>query len=94
VTGIGVISPLGNDPDTFFNELTRGRSGIVGLPAPANAPAGRPTVELPRNHVGGAAAFNGAQYFPAPKLRMLDRVSHLDLVEVAVKPNRLVGRGE
>jgi beta-ketoacyl-acyl-carrier-protein synthase II len=83
VTGIGVISPLGNDPDTFFNELTRGRSGIVGLPAPANAPAGRPTVELPRNHVGGAVAFNGAQYFPAPKLRMLDRVSQFALVAAA-----------
>ena len=78
-----MISPLGNDPDTFFSDLARGRSGIVGLPAPANAPAGRPTVELPRNHIGGAAAFDGARYFPAPKLRMLDRVSQFALVAAA-----------
>jgi len=83
VTGIGVISPLGNDPDAFFSDLARGRSGIVGLPAPANAPAGRPTVERPRNHIGGAAAFDGARYFPAPKLRMLDRVSQFALVAAA-----------
>ena len=83
MTGIGVISPLGNDPDTFFNDLARGRSGIVALPAPANAPAGRSTVELPRNHIGGIAAFDGARYFPAPKLRMLDRVSQFALVAAA-----------
>ncbi len=83
MTGIGVISPLGNDRDTFFNELARGRSGIVGLPAAPNAPAGRPSVELPRKHIGGSATFDGAQYFPAPKLRMLDRVSQFALVAAA-----------
>lgn len=83
MTGIGVISPLGNDPDTFFGELARGRSGIVWLPAPANAPGGGPTVQVPRNHVGGAAAFDGARYLPAPKLRMLDRVSQFALVAAA-----------
>lgn len=80
VTGIGVISPLGNDPDTFFSELARGRSGIVALPAPAHVPAGRSAGELPRSHIGGAAAFDGARHFPAPKLRMLDRVSQFALV--------------
>ncbi len=80
MTGIGVISPLGNDPDTFFSELARGRSGIVALPAPAHVPAGRSAGELPRSHIGGAAAFDGARHFPAPKLRMLDRVSQFALV--------------
>lgn len=28
ITGMGVISPLGNDVDTFWNRLTRGESGI------------------------------------------------------------------
>jgi 3-oxoacyl-[acyl-carrier-protein] synthase II len=83
VTGIGVISPLGNDPDTFFNDLARGRSGIVALPAPANARAGGPIVEVARNHIGGAATFDGARYFAAPKLRMLDRVSQFALVAAA-----------
>ena len=36
VTGIGVISPLGNDCEEFFDNLARGRSGIVRLPAPAH----------------------------------------------------------
>ena len=83
MTGIGVISPLGNDPDTFFSNLARGRSGIVELPVPANAPADRPTVQLPRHHIGGAAAFEGARHFPAPRLRMLDRVSQFALVAAA-----------
>lgn len=83
MTGIGVVSPLGNDPDSFFTALVRGRSGIVALAAPTNAPAGRSTVELPRNHIGGAVAFDGARYFSAPKLRMLDRVSQFALVAAA-----------
>lgn len=83
VTGIGVISPLGNDPENFFGNLARGRSGIVRLPVPTNAPAGRQSLELPRSHIGGAAAFDGSRYFPAPKLRMLDRVSQFALVAAA-----------
>jgi beta-ketoacyl-acyl-carrier-protein synthase II len=83
VTGIGVISPLGNDSDVFFDNLVRGRSGIVPLPAPKNAPAGGPIGRSPRNHIGGAVAFDGARYFAAPKLRMLDRVSQFALVAAA-----------
>src|SRR5579862_9538759 len=75
VTGIGVISPLGNDAETFFDNLARGRTGIVALPAPTLAPAGGPVLRNPRDHIGGAVAFDGARHFPAPKLRMLDRVS-------------------
>jgi 3-oxoacyl-[acyl-carrier-protein] synthase II len=83
VTGIGVLSPLGNDADTFFGNLALGRSGIVELHAPANAPADGPSPEHRRRHVGGVVAFDGAGYFPAPKLRMLDRVSQFALVAAA-----------
>ena len=78
-----MISPLGNDSDVLFDNLARGRSGIVALPAPPSAPAGRPVPRNPRSHIGGAAAFDGARYFPAPKLRMLDRVSQFALVAAA-----------
>lgn len=95
VTGIGVISPLGNDAETFFDNLARGRTGIVALPAPTLAPAGGPVLRNPRDHIGGAVAFDGARHFPAPKLRMLDRVSQFALVaaDQAVRDAGLVLEG-
>jgi 3-oxoacyl-[acyl-carrier-protein] synthase II len=71
VTGIGVISPLGNDRRTFFDNLVAGQSGIrlldtafcERLIAPVAAPV----------------RFDAEQHFPAPKLRMLDRVSQFAL---------------
>jgi len=83
VTGIGVVSPLGNDVDSLFENLARGHSGIGVLPAPARAPAGTPGPAAVRKHVGAAAAFDGARLFPAPKLRMLDRVSQFALAAAA-----------
>jgi 3-oxoacyl-(acyl-carrier-protein) synthase len=80
VTGIGVISPLGNDPATLFDNLASGRSGIVALPAPTTAPGGRPLLREPRDHIGAAVTFDGALHFSAPRLRMLDRVSQFALV--------------
>ncbi len=32
ITGIGVVSPVGNDPDTFWNNLINGVSGIEHIP--------------------------------------------------------------
>jgi beta-ketoacyl-acyl-carrier-protein synthase II len=83
VTGIGVISPLGNDPDTFFAALADGRSGIVALRAPAPSPAGNPLLQNARTHIGGAVTFDGTSLFPAPRLRMLDRVSQFALAAAA-----------
>ena len=83
VTGIGVISPLGNTADEFFASLIAGRSGIVRLPPPALEVAGRPMVQNPRSHVGGAVTFDAAALFAAPRLRMLDRVSQFALAAAA-----------
>ena len=83
ITGIGLVSPLGNDPEAFFTSLVRGRSGIVTLAAPPVALAGKPLAGHPGKHVGGAVTFDGASHFPAPKLRMLDRVSQFALVAAA-----------
>jgi 3-oxoacyl-(acyl-carrier-protein) synthase len=83
VTGIGVISPLGNDPDEFFGNLARGHSGIVRLPAPAPQAAGRPLHQHARKHIGAPVSFDGARLFPAPRLRMLDRVSQFALAASA-----------
>lgn len=79
VTGIGVISPLGNDPGEFFGNLESGRSGIVRLPGPTRPRAGGPVLEDPGNHIGAVVSFDGAGHFPAPRLRMLDRAGQFAL---------------
>jgi 3-oxoacyl-[acyl-carrier-protein] synthase II len=81
ITGLGVISPLGNDPAAFFDSLACGRTGIVALPAPGRT--GNHVLQSPTTHIGGAVAFDGARFFPAPKLRMLDRASQFALVAAA-----------
>ncbi len=71
VTGIGVVSPLGNDRNTFFENLTAGRSGIRRLDAHFCSRLSAP--------IAAPVHFKAEQYFPAPKLRMLDRVSQFAL---------------
>jgi 3-oxoacyl-[acyl-carrier-protein] synthase II len=75
VTGMGVVSPLGCGVDAFFAGLAEGRSGIVALPRPRDSTGSF--------HIGGAVAFDGTKHFPAPKRRMLDRVSEFALVAAA-----------
>jgi 3-oxoacyl-[acyl-carrier-protein] synthase II len=71
VSGLGVVSPLGNDVTTFFDALVQGRSGIRRLQGPH--------AERLACRIGGTVAFDGAAHFPAAKLRMLDRVSQFAL---------------
>ena len=71
VTGIGVVSPLGNDTRAFFASLRAGRSGIARLTGKYHERLASP--------VGAAVTFDAAAHFPAPQLRMLDRVSQFAL---------------
>jgi len=75
VTGLGVIAPLGNSVDELFANLAAGRSGIRRLAAPL--------AERLKSPIGATADFDGSTHFPAPRLRMLDRVSQLALVASA-----------
>lgn len=75
VTGMGIVSPLGNDETTFFDALKAGRSGIRRLDA---AFASRLT-----NRITAPVDFDGSAYFPPPKLRMLDRFSQFAVVAAA-----------
>ena len=79
ITGLGVVSPLGNDCAAFFESLARGHSGIVRLPAPSHAHSGNAVQGGGRTHIGGAVSFDGSRHFPAARLRMLDRVSQFAL---------------
>ena len=83
ITGIGVISPLGNEKDEFFARLLRGCSGIARLPTAMIGRPGEPALERFKTHVGAAVSFDAAGFFPAPRLRMLDRVSQFALAASA-----------
>ena len=72
VTGLGVLSPIGNSVDALSASLAAGRSGVARL-NPALA------ARL-RSPVGASVTFDGLQHFDAPRLRQLDRVSQLALV--------------
>jgi 3-oxoacyl-[acyl-carrier-protein] synthase II len=83
VSGLGVVSPLGNDVASFFESLCAGRSGI-----------GRLSGRFPERlscRIGGTVSFDGAAHFPGAKLRMLDRVSQFALAAAmqAVEDARL-----
>ncbi len=67
VTGIGIVSPLGNDTAEVLANACAGRSGIRRLEASF---AGRLT-----NALVAPSQFDGAEHFEPPRLRMLDRVS-------------------
>lgn len=71
VTGIGIVSPLGNSLGELFASLAAGRSGIRRLEGGS--------YNRLSTRVAATAIFDGAQYFDAPKLRMLDRVSQFAL---------------
>ena len=67
VSGIGVVSPLGNDVAELFGNALAGRSGIHRLEIPF---ASRLLAPL-----AATARFNEADHFDATQLRMLDRFS-------------------
>lgn len=72
VTGIGVVSPLGNSAAEVFTNAQAGRSGVHRLDVPF---AHRLVAPL-----AATARFDGAEHFEPPKLRLLDRVSQFALV--------------
>ena len=71
ITGLGVVSPLGNDVESFFAGLAAGRSGVRRLEGPFHERLATP--------IGAPVEFDATRHFAAPKLRMLDRVSQFAL---------------
>ncbi|OIQ71846.1 3-oxoacyl-[acyl-carrier-protein] synthase 2 [mine drainage metagenome] len=72
VTGIGVISPLGNSAAEVFHSARNGRSGIDQIDAPFAKRLVSP--------IAATAHFDAAAHFEPVKLRMLDRVSQFAVV--------------
>ena len=72
VTGIGLISPLGNSCAEALDNATAGRSAIRRIETPWSDRLAAPLAACVR--------FQGEEHFPPPRLRMLDRVSQLAVV--------------
>jgi beta-ketoacyl-acyl-carrier-protein synthase II len=71
VTGLGVISPLGNVPDDLFAKLMAAESGI--RPIVLDGPRGR------YSNIAASVAFDPAQHFSPQKINHLDRVTQFAL---------------
>ena len=72
VTGIGLISPLGNSGAEALANATAGRSAIRRIETPWSGHLAAPLAACVR--------FEAEEHFAPPRLRMLDRVSQLALV--------------
>ena len=83
ITGIGLISPLGNSCAEALAHATAGRSAIRRLETPWSDRLAAP--------LAACVSFQGEEHFPPPRLRMLDRVSQLALVSAqgAIRDARL-----
>lgn len=72
VTGIGLISPLGNDVTAAFDAACQGRSGIC--------PVETSFAQRLLAPIAATVKFDGAGHFDPLKLRMMDRVSQFAVV--------------
>jgi hypothetical protein len=73
VTGIGAVSPLGNDANSTWESMKAGRSGI-------NLIESMDTSEYPVKIGGEVRDFDHTQYFSNPKdARRMDRYAHLSI---------------
>lgn len=69
VTGIGVVTPLGNNPDTLFENLMQGKSGISRISSDFSAQLA--------TTVTAECAFQAETFFSKKQARSMDRVSQI-----------------
>tara|TARA_R110000850_G_scaffold9033_30_gene33408 strand:+ start:3343 stop:4590 length:1248 start_codon:yes stop_codon:yes gene_type:complete len=71
ITGMGVVSPVGNDLDTFWNNLVAGKSGVSNLSDPSLS-------EFECQIAGEVRDFDPKPFFSSPKdARRADRFAQL-----------------
>jgi len=71
ITGMGVVSPLGNEVATMFSRLAAGESAVRRLDIRR--------CEGLRCSIGAPVNFDGSAHFDGARLRMLDRASQMAL---------------
>lgn len=72
ITGLGVISPVGNNISDFFKNLVNGRSGIRTISSEM--------VSQLSVKIAAEVDFNPLEYFSKKQARILDRATQLVLV--------------
>lgn len=66
ITGLGVISPAGQDKDTFWNNVVQGKSGISAIERFDASP-------YPARIAGQLQSFKAEDYIPHKDARRMDR---------------------
>lgn len=72
VTGMGIVSPLGESPEEFFTALVAARSGIRSVPAQI--------YPGPACLVAGLVDFHSERYWPNHQAAQFDRATQFALV--------------
>ena len=72
MTGLGVVSPIGNTVGEFFDALAHGRSGVRRVPPDLR--------EAGSDLVAGLAEFNAAAHWPPHQSAQFDRATQFALV--------------
>ncbi len=86
VTGMGVVSPLGNSPETMFANLLQGRSGI--------GPIERfDAADFPVRFAGEVKDFDGTAYFDPKELPRTSRYIQY-MMHAALTAVRMAGLAE
>ena len=69
ITGLGIVSPLGNNLQTFWHLLSKGHSGIAPLSSFDTAP-------FSSCLAGEVKDFDAEDFIPRKQARRMGRVSH------------------
>ncbi|WP_261132555.1 beta-ketoacyl-ACP synthase II [Bacillus sp. Marseille-Q3570] len=80
ITGLGTVSPLGNDTETTWTNIINGKSGIGELTR-------RDKEQFPAKVAGEATEFDPAQYMDKKDARKMDRFTQFAIAatQMAVK---------
>lgn len=85
ITGLGVISPVGNDVDTFWDSLVNGRSGVDYITQ-------FDTTDYPVKIGAEVKGFNPEDFIDKKEVRRLDRFTQYAIAasKMAIKDSGLV----
>src|SRR5262245_1513362 len=72
ITGVGVVSPVGNDVPTFWGQLLSGKSGVSPMPA-------FPTEKLRSDVAANVRGFEAERFFSPKETDIFGKVTQFSL---------------